>query len=56
MRTIVDAYPDALLENDIFVNKILERRFAIKVEVLNGRFFKKQVSRALSRRKPTWQH
>ena len=54
MRTIVDAYPGAPLENDIFVNKIVERRFATKLEVLNGRFFKKQVSRALSRRKRTW--
>ena len=50
MEDIVGLYPGAPYDNDLFVNDIVESVFDTNLQVLHGKFIRKQVSRALKRK------
>lgn len=44
MQTIINSYPGPPLENDIFVNKVIESVFAVDLDVIDTLFLRQHIS------------
>lgn len=49
MLTIINSYPGTALQNDIFVNAIVESAFDSNFKIIHSAFFFTQISRSLSK-------